>query len=226
MSGGGGGNSALSQTTNKLFGGTPTVPPPSNPWDNMSVNTQQGYNTLQSMKGVPWEQSGGAYNDLLNQGFNSQQIRDSASQMYGTPSNANWNAMVTNAGMNSPTGRPLPGSDQFYQPQYQPQYQNYAMTNPLGVSQYGQSFGGYGGGYYGGMGGYGMPMQSPFNPYTNSFQTPFSYMQQGQPPQQAQVSQPNYGPSQAIVSRSAGMRGTPNVVRRAEGGIASLMDSE
>jgi len=32
------------------------------------------------------------------------------------------------------------------------------------------------------------------------------------------------GPSQAIVGRSSQMRGTPNVMRRAEGGIASLMD--
>ena len=43
-----------------------------------------------------------------------------------------------------------------------------------------------------------------------------------QPPQQAQ---PNYGPSQAIVGRSSQMRGTPNVMRRAEGGIASLTDN-
>jgi hypothetical protein len=61
-------------------------------------------------------------------------------------------------------------------------------------------------------------MNTPFNPYTNSYQqqSPFSYQQQ-QP-------QPNYGPSQAIVGRSSQMRGTPNVMRRAEGGITSLMD--
>jgi len=39
---------------------------------------------------------------------------------------------------------------------------------------------------------------------------------------QAQPAQTNYGPSRAIVGRSAQMRGTPNVMRRAEGGIASL----
>ena len=32
------------------------------------------------------------------------------------------------------------------------------------------------------------------------------------------------GPSQAIVGRSSQMRGTPNVVRRAKGGITDLMD--
>ena len=78
-----------------------------------------------------------------------------------------------------------------------------------------QQFGGFGGGY----GGNFMPqMQTPFNPYMNQYQSPFSYQQ---PMQQAR---PNYGPSQAIVGRSSQMRGTPNVMRRAEGGIASLMD--
>ena len=32
------------------------------------------------------------------------------------------------------------------------------------------------------------------------------------------------GPTTPIVGRSSGFRGTPNVMRRAEGGIASLMD--
>jgi hypothetical protein len=83
-------------------------------------------------------------------------------------------------------------------------------------------------------------MQTPFNPYTNQYQTPFSYQQPQyqqqmqtpfsyqQPMQQMQqpAAQPNYGPSQAIVGRSSQMRGTPNVMRRAEGGIASLMDND
>jgi hypothetical protein len=134
----------------------------------------------------------------------------------------------------------------------------------------------------GGFGGGFMPqMQAPFNPYTNQYQSPFSYQQPQQPrqqydrfvdpesgrptglgdPSQMQTpfsgqqqnygggfggfgmgnlsnllrqampqmqqpmqAQPNYGPSQAIVGRSSQMRGTPNVMRRAEGGIASLMD--
>jgi hypothetical protein len=69
---------------------------------------------------------------------------------------------------------------------------------------------GLGGGFNGGF----MPqMQNPYG-----MQSPFSYQQ---PMQQAQ---PNYGPSQSIYSRSTMGRGTPNVIRRAEGGIASLMD--
>ena len=88
----------------------------------------------------------------------------------------------------------------------------------------------------------GMPqMQSPF-----SYQQPMR--QQYQPQQQynrfvdpstgratgladipqmmqpmQQLAQTNYGPSQAIVGRSSQMRGTPNVMRRAKGGIASLL---
>jgi len=72
---------------------------------------------------------------------------------------------------------------------------------------------------------YQQPMQqrqAPFNPYTNQYQTPFSYQQ----PMAQPAMQPNYGPSQAIVGRSSQMRGTPNVMRRAEGGIASLLDND
>jgi hypothetical protein len=82
--------------------------------------------------------------------------------------------------------------------------------------------GGYGGGFGGGYGGGFMPqMQTPFNPYMNQYQSPFSYQQPMQQPTPQRMSS---GPSQAIVSRSSQMRGTPNVMRRAEGGIASLMD--
>ena len=208
--------------------GAVVPPPPPSPWTNMAVNTQQGYNTLRSAAGQPWGQSGGQYNDLLTQGFTSDQIRDSAGQMYGAPSNENFNQMVTHAGMTSPTGRPLAGSAQFYQPVFQPQYQNYNMGNPMSVSQYGQ------------MGNFNpFMMQGRFNPYTNTMQSPFSFQSQPQPqmsmgmqtPFSSGMSRPapqrvSSGPAQAIVSRSAGLRGTPNVMRRAEGGITSLMDVE
>lgn len=73
--------------------------------------------------------------------------------------------------------------------------------------------------------------QAPFNPYTNQYQTPFSSQQQQQQQMQTPFSyqqpaaQPNYGPSQAIVGRSSQMGGAPNVMRRAEGGITSLLDN-
>jgi hypothetical protein len=307
------------------------------------VSTTQGMATLGAAKSTPWGQAGGYYNDLLNQGFSSNQIRNSASSMYNAPSDANWGAMVQNAGMNSPTGRPMAGSDQFFQPVYNTSYQNYA--NPLtafntstygttparsnasqwwqnqgatdqqymdrlrsqapmaqnmnigelaqGMQQFGispsdmQAASSYGGSTYGGFNpsGYTPPMQTPFNPYTNSsgygggfgsmsgygqqmqspfsfqqpsyqpqMQTPFSYQQQSYQPSYQQPSYGGYssyggdfggdvnmytpvtqqptqpvaprssGPTTPIVGRSSGFRGTPNVMRRAEGGIASLMD--
>jgi hypothetical protein len=82
-----------------------------------------------------------------------------------------------------------------------------------------QAAGSYGGSTYGGFnpGNYVPQMSTPFNPYTNSYQSPFST--------QAPAARSSSGPAQAIVGRSSSLRGTPNVVaRRAEGGIASLMD--
>ena len=117
----------------------------------------------------------------------------------------------------------------------QPYGMDYATFNParkqLGANQADlmnayqynpqQQFGGgFGGSFGGGYGSGFMPqMQTPFNPYMNQYQSPFSYQQ----PMQAQS---NYGPSQAIVGRSSQMRGTPNVMRRAEGGITSLLDQD
>ena len=75
---------------------------------------------------------------------------------------------------------------------------------------------------------YQQQMQTPFSyqqPMQQQMQTPFSYQQPMQQMQQPAI-QPNYGPSQAIVGRSSQMRGTPNVMRRAEGGIASLLDND
>jgi hypothetical protein len=86
--------------------------------------------------GTTAAQKGQAYNSLLSQGFNDAAIRSSADTLFGNQSGADWNALVQQGGMQA--GRPLPGSAQFYQPQYQTQYNNMTTTNPLGVSQYGQ----------------------------------------------------------------------------------------
>lgn len=270
MSGGGGGGSPEVQQ--------PTVPvapppPPPPPWAKLGVNTEQGYNTLmqtQDPNATP-AMKGQAYNQLLSQGFNDAAIRSSADTLFGTQSGADWNSLVQQGGMQS--GRPLPGSAQFYQPQYQPQYQNYGFGNPFSISQYGQQptmqtpFSMFGGQMQGG--GYGMyGMNNPFSPYSNTFlnapvnlnrmgqadkvgfyqnamdrgfndqqvynqtsglfgyQSPqdWSYLQN----QAMQMQSPfrSSGPTQPIVSRSAQMRGTPNVMRRAEGGIASLVGDE
>jgi hypothetical protein len=329
-------------------GGGGAMPKPQAPWG----NTQQS--------------KGDYYNQQLAAGQNDTQIRanvEGNARFGGPQSNSDWSQLIQTAGMQSPTGRPLAGSGQFYQPVFQPQYQNYNMGNPMSISQYGQqpSFGGgFGGGFgsrfgqqptmFGGQmqgGGYGQfGMNNPFSPFSNSFlnldpnlnqgtqadkanayrnaiqsgfgdqqiynqatglfgqQSPqawgylqgsamgmtpglgqgseqdkigfyqgarnqgfndqtirnaanqmignqsqgdWSYLQNRsgfgggsggfgnqfmpqmqtpfqQPMQQAQSPFRSSGPSQAIVGRSSQMRGTPNVMRRAEGGITSLLD--
>jgi hypothetical protein len=64
---------------------------------------------------------------------------------------------------------------------------------------------------YGGYDNYGGDFGGGFNMYTPVTQQPT--------PQRT-----SSGPTTPIVGRSSQMRGTPNVMRRAEGGIASLMD--
>jgi hypothetical protein len=306
---------------------------------------------LRNMAGMPYNQVGQQYNALLQQGFTGNDIRNALTTNGRPVSDSDYGALVQNAAMTSPTGRPMAGSDQFFQPVYNSQYQNYARpATQFDVSAYGtqpsrspasatmsrsainskigdfyntnyrDNPNGVGMGdtldfmranginrddfqTWGGVQNYGpqtsapsmqTQAQQPFNPFSNTYgygglpmtagyggfgslagglspfvtgqmpqmQTPFSYQQPSamtsRPPTQPPVSQPNYqpnyqprqlpayvydtirdldqyksqpvpqrmssGPSQAIVGRSSQMRGTPNVMRRAEGGIASLMD--
>jgi hypothetical protein len=101
-------------------------------------------------------------------------------------------------------------SSQFFQPIFQPQYQNFNMGNPFSVSQYGQQpsyGGGYGGGFGGGYGGgYGGGFGGGFGGMSQ-MQSPFNYQQ-----------------SPAHRGSTVNQRGAPSTARRAEGGIASLMD--
>jgi hypothetical protein len=355
-SGGGGGNTVYTPTYVTNTGNTGANTNFSNVgntsvYSGPGVSTPQGMAALGAAKGTPWGQSGAYYNDLLNQGFTSNQIRTSASDMYGAPSEANWGAMVQNAAMNSPTRRPMAGSDQFFQPVYQSPYMNYARpSTQFDVSTYGtqamnspafnsgMSRGNINNSIenfyatnpmgrnadvsntlnfmrdsgvnredfqsWAGKNNYSPQMsmpqtQQPFNPYTNSsgyggqssfmpqMQNPFMqpqqnyytpqqsmspymsqqqysqpsmsyapmtnpYMQQASPynyqpsyggyggdfgggvnmytPVTQQPTQPvaprSSGPTTPIVGRSAGFRGTPNVMRRAEGGIIDLMDKK
>jgi len=144
---------------------------------NPGISTDAGLNILRQTQapGTTGQQKGDLYNTLLGQGFNDSQIRSSADTLFGRQSDSNWSQLAQYAGMQSPTGRPLAGSAQFYQPVFQPQYQNYNMASPgpLSISQYGQQppaqqpsmFGGQmqGGGY----GQYGT--NNPFSAYSNSF---------------------------------------------------------
>lgn len=270
---------------------------------------------LRNMAGMPYNQVGQQYNALLQQGYTGNDIRNALTTQGRPVSDSDYGFLVQDAAMKSPTGRPMAGSDQFFQPVYNTSYMNYArpatqfdtsmygtqpVQSPLSASGASRAnISGAIGNYFqqnpnsdinstlnamraggvnrtdiqafGGVNNYGPQMsfpqmQTPFNPYSNSsgyggfgqqMQSPFSYQQQSyQPQMQSPFSyQPSYqssyggygsgydnsgyftpmqpaptpqrtssGPSQAIVGRSSQMRGTPNVMRRAEGGIASLMD--
>lgn len=106
-----------------------------------------------------------------------------------------------------------------YAMQMQTPFNPYAQQTPFsygGMGGYGGNYGNMGGysgmGDYSGMGGY----SGAYGGMSSTPQTPM-----------AQSATRSSGPSQPIVSRSAGMRSTPNVMmRRAEGGIASLVDDE
>jgi hypothetical protein len=116
----------------------------------------------------------------------------------------------------------------YQQPQ---QYNPYQMQSPFSYQQ--PSYGGMGRnnftpdaplpeGMMGTMGGRG------YDPVTGRMDLGTAggsgqFMPQ-QPMQQPQSPFRSSGPRQAIVGRSSQMRGTPNVMRRAAGGITSLMD--
>jgi hypothetical protein len=292
---------------------------------------------LRNMAGMTYNQVGQQYNALLQQGFTGNDIRNSLTTNGKPVSDSDYGFLVQDAAMKSPTGRPMAGSDQFFQPVYNSSYMNYARpATQFDTSTYGtqpvysparawndRNSGSAAGGQqvvnnaignyfqqnpnsdinstlaamrgsginrtdiqsWGGVNNYGPQMsmpsmqtqaQQPFNPYSNNsgfngqlmtagyggfgspmgglspyvtnptYQmpqpyNPFSYQQQSYQPsyqpqynpyqmqspfsyQQPTPQRTSSGPSQAIVGRSSQMRGTPNVMRRAEGGIASLMD--
>ena len=155
--------------------------------------------------------------------------------------------------MNWQTGQPTQSGNTLTPELARTLMQRSMTSSGVPTSEF-QRFGGYdavkslydkSGGDYSGQGN-PYPQQQ-FNPYTNQYQTPFSYQQFAQqmqtpfsyqqpmqqmqtpfsyPSMQQPAAQPNLGPSQAIVGRSSQMRGTPSVMRRAEGGIASLLKKD
>jgi hypothetical protein len=105
----------------------------------------------------------------------------------------------------------------YQQPSYQPSYQ--PVQQP----------------YYGGMGGNNFIPDAPlpegmmgtmggtgYDPMTGRMDLGTA----GGSGQYTPAPPRSSGPRQAIVGRSSQSRGTPNVMRRAKGGIMSLMDDE
>jgi hypothetical protein len=198
---------------------------------------------LRNMSGMRYDQAGPQYNSLLQQGYAGNDIRNALTTQGRPVSDSDYGFLVQNAAMTSPTGRPMAGSDQFFQPVYNSQYQNYNMGNPMSISQYGQQPS-YGGGYGGGF----MPqMQSPFNPYGNSsgYGNTNSYGGFGGPAVSQQIPQymidankkasaltalqapTNYGGAENMIemmkSQQGGMRGGPQVRQPPMGAGPSVM---
>jgi len=162
----------------------------------------------------------GFYQGARNQGFNDQTIRNAANQMIGNQSQGDWSYLQNQAGYGGGSGgfgnqfMPQMQSPFSFQPQFQSQM-NMGMQNPFSRNNFIPDAP-LPEGMMGTTGGTG------FDPSTGR-------MDLGTAGGSGRfVSQPaaprSSGPSQAIVGRSSQMRGTPNVMRRAEGGITSLMD--
>ena len=93
---------------------------------------------LRNMGGMRYDQAGSQYNALLQQGFTGNDIRNALTTQGRPVSDSDYGMLVQNAGMTSPTGRPMAGSDQFFQPVYNTSYQNYARpATQFDVSSYG-----------------------------------------------------------------------------------------
>jgi hypothetical protein len=116
------------------------------------------------------------------------------------------------AGQQQPTQAMMQNFQQATQNQQMPaqQYQPQQSYGGQQATNMGLGFGG------------GQQPQQQYNPY-QQYQPQQPYDQGFVAPQQP-VIPTSSGPSQAIVGRSSMGRGTPNVMRRAEGGIIDLMD--
>lgn len=101
-------------------------------------NAIQDNSAFRSMGGLPYNQAGQYYNSLLQQGYTGNDIRGALTTQGRPVSDSDYGFLVQNAAMTSPTGRPMAGSDQFFQPVYNTSYQNYARpATQFNVSSYG-----------------------------------------------------------------------------------------
>jgi hypothetical protein len=191
------------------YGANNPFSPYSNSFLNLDPNLNQG---TQADKA-------NAYRNAIQSGFGDQQIYNQATGLFGQQSPQAWGYLQGSAmGMTPGLGQ---GSEQdkigFYQGARNQGFNDQTIRNAANQMIGNQSQGDWSylqnrSGFGGGSGGFG-------NQFMPQMQTPFQ-----QPMQQAQSPFRSSGPSQAIVGRSSQMRGTPNVMRRAEGGITSLLD--
>jgi hypothetical protein len=194
---------------------------PFSPYSNSFLNLDPNLN-----RGTQADKAN-AYRNAIQSGFGDQQIYNQATGLFGQQSPQAWGHLQASAmGMTPSVGDTVKSQTDFYQNARNQGFNDQTIrsaANQIFGNQtqsdwsYLQNKSGYGGGF----GGYG-------NQFMPQMQNPYSYQPtQAATPYQSPVAQrTSSGPSQAIVGRSSQMRGTPNVMRRAEGGIASLMDDE
>ena len=185
---------------------------PFSPFSNSFLNMDQNLN-----RGTVADKAN-MYRNAIQNGFGDQQIYNQATGLFGQQSPQAWGYLQGSAmGMTPGLGQ---GSEQdkigFYQGARNQGFNDQTIRNAANQMIGNQSQGDWSylqnrAGFGGGAGGFG-------NQFMPQMQTPFQ-----QPMQQTQSPFRSSGPSQAIVGRSSQMRGTPNVMRRAEGGITSLM---
>jgi hypothetical protein len=219
-SGGGGGGLAAPQTSQEAMSrGMATVDMQGRPLyggDTNTSNTSQ----LTVNQGPTQPPSHSIYNPQYNNYANP--LTAGSISNYGTMQGPSAGYMAAMAPGGQGLGNYYQNLQQFGAQQgSQPYGMNYATFNParkaMGASQgdlmaaysynpmQGDSYGGYS----------GMPqMQTPFNPYTNNYQSPFSYGGGQQLPQNM------YG------GVYGGMGGAPAFFNYAEGGITSLLDND
>ena len=177
----------------------------------------QGYGDLLSSQGDR-NNINTLMQDMRQHGISAQDLQSAASynppspfygggqQSMGMPNPFSYgenNYVDPYSGRSTGLANPTNYQQQQYNPfnYRQPQQQQY---NPFSYQQPQQQYNPY--------------QQQQYNPYQQQQYNPFSY-QQPQP-----VVPTSSGPSQAIYGRSSAMRGTPNVMRRAEGGIAGILE--
>jgi hypothetical protein len=170
------------------------------------TQNQPGYFGGYSGYGAPQQTftANNPFNAYTGSAYSPQQVQNaiSTSQQQGFSSQD----IATGLGRNGVYLSPQ--QTQMYNPfSYGGQQQQQQMYSPFSYQQPQQ------------YNSYQQPQQQ-YNPYSQ-YQQP--YDQGFVAPQQA-VMPTSSGPSQAIVGRSSSIRGTPNVMRRAEGGIAALVD--
>jgi len=206
----------------------------SQPYDRFYGRQQQSYQPQQQQQYSPPRSMGLPNPDSYVDSYSGRSTGLGGRGSYQAPQQQQYNPFSYGGG-GQQFVQPQMNNPFSYQPQQQQQFNQFRPGQSIEYPQQ-QQFNPYRQ-YETSLGSYNpyqqqQPQQQQYNPF--SYQPPppqYGQPQYGQPYQSQQdlpqYSQPEIptssGPSQAIYGRSSAMRGTPNVMRRAEGGIAGIL---